>query len=161
VIFGLLIAAASVAGYLALVSNDQDTLSALVLIGGLGLAFAVFWVSQWVALGWSVLRWVGIVRKKPGKVTVRSVHPPKGFIFRRDAVVTMEVENKGTHELLEQGIPIPFLPAFIWRVLGKVPTPIGRLTDKRDLNAKVWDRDEPERRPGRSFWEAKGKARSD
>jgi hypothetical protein len=42
-----------------------------------------------------------------------------------------------------------------------VPTPIGRLTDKRDLNAKVWDRDEPERRPGRSFWEAKGKARSD
>jgi hypothetical protein len=143
VIFALLIAGASIAGYLALVSSDQDALSALVLVVGLGLAFAVGFVSQWVALGWSVLRWVGIMRKKPGKVTVQSVHPPKGFIFRRDAVVAMEVEDKGRHELIEQGIPIPFLPAFIWRVLGKVPTPIGRLTDKRDLNAKVWDRKEP------------------
>ena len=139
-IFALLIAAASVGGYLALVSNDQDTLSALVLIAGLALAFGVAFISQWVALGWSVVRWVGLVRSKPGKVTVRSVQPPKGFVFRRDAVVTMDVENDGRREQMEQGIPIPFLPAFVWRVLGKVPTPIGRLTDKRDLNAKVWDK---------------------
>lgn len=141
-ILALLIAAGSVAGYLALLSNDQETLSVVVLVLGCGLAFAVGFISQWVALGWSVLRWVGVMRRKPGKVTVRSVHPPKGFIIRRDAVVTMEVEDDGEHELMEQGIPIPFLPAFIWRVLGKVPTPIGRLTDKRDLNAKVWDRSE-------------------
>jgi len=142
VIFALLLGAASVAGYLVLVSNDQDLLSALVLVVGLGLAFGVAFISQWVALGWSVLRLVGVMRREDGKVTVRSVHPPKGFIIRRDAVVTMDVDSGGKQEQIEQGIPIPFLPAFIWRVLGKVPTPIGRLTDKRDLNAKVWDRSE-------------------
>jgi hypothetical protein len=140
VIFALLIAAGSVAGYLALLDNDQETLSVIVLVVGCALAFGVAFISQWVALGWSVLRWVGVMRRNPGKVTVRSVHPPKGFIFRRDAVITMEVEDDGKHELMEQGIPIPFVPAFFWRVLGKVPTPIGRLTDKRELNAKVWDR---------------------
>ena len=92
-IFALLIGAASIAGYLALVSNDQDLLSALVLVVGLGLAFVVGFVSQWVALGWSVLRLVGVMRRKDGKVTVRSVHPPKGFIIRRDAVIAMDVES--------------------------------------------------------------------
>jgi hypothetical protein len=140
VILALVIAAASVGGYYALLSSDQETLSAVVLTLGLGLAFVVGFVSQWVALGWSVWKWVGIVRSKPGKVTVRSVEPPKGFIIRRDATVEMEVENEGRKERLEQGIPIPFLPAFMWRVLGRVPTPIGRLTEKRDLDAKVWDR---------------------
>ena len=43
---------------------------------------------------------------------------------------------------LEQGIPVPRLQAFLWRVAGRVPTPIGRLTDKRDLNATVWGRDQ-------------------
>ena len=140
-IFALLLAAASIAGYLALVSNDQDTWSAVVLILGLGAAIAVGFMSQWVALARSVWQWVALVRSKPGKVTVRSVEPPRGFVFRREARVTMDVEDDGRSEQIEQGIPIPFFPAFLWRVAGKVPTPIGRLTDKRDLNAKVWDRD--------------------
>lgn len=141
VIFAILIGAVSIAGYLALVSNDQDTWSAVVLILGLGMAVAVGFISQWVALARSVWQWVALVRSKPGKVTVRSVHPPRGFIIRREAKVTMDVEDEGTSEQIEQGISIPFLPALLWRVAGKVPTPIGRLTDKRDLNAKVWDRD--------------------
>jgi hypothetical protein len=140
VILALAIAAASVGGWYALLSSDQETLSAVVLVLGLGLAFVVAFVSQWVALGWAVWKWVGVVRSKPGKVTVRSVEPPKGFIIRRDANVEMEVENEGRRERIVQGIPIPFLPAFLWRVLGRVPTPIGRLTEKRDLDAKVWDR---------------------
>jgi hypothetical protein len=130
-----------VAGWYALVSSDQDALSALVLVVGLGLAFVVGFVSQWVALGVSVWKLVGVMRRKSGKVTVRSVHPPKGFLIRRDAIVEMELEAEGRPERIEQPIPIPFLPALVWRVAGRVPTPIGRLTDKRDLNAKVWERD--------------------
>ena len=52
----------------------------------------------------------------------------------------MDVAHEGQTTRKEQGFPIPWLPAFLWRVAGKVPTPIGRLTDKRDLNAKVWGR---------------------
>lgn len=139
-IAALLIAAGSIAGWYALLQDDNEVLATLVLLGGLGLAFAVGFVAQWIALGRSVWQWVGIVRSKPGKVTVQSVQPPKGFLIRRDANVTMEIENDGRTEQVTQGISIPFLPALAWRLAGRVPTPIGRLTDKRDLDAKVWDR---------------------
>lgn len=139
-IAALLIAAASIAGWYALLSDDREVLATLVLIAGLGLAIVVGFVAQWVALGRSVWRWVALVRSKPGKVTVRSVHPPKGFLIRRDANVVVDVENAGAVEQLEQPISIPFLPALLWRLAGRVPTPIGRLTDRRDLDAKVWNR---------------------
>ena len=139
-IAALLIAAGSIAGWYALLQEDNEVLATLVLLAGLGTAVAVAFVAQWLALARSVWQWVGIVRSKPGKVTVRSVRPPKGFLIRRDANVTMEIENDGRVEEVEQGISIPFMPALIWRLAGRVPTPIGRLTDKRDLDAKVWDR---------------------
>ena len=56
------------------------------------------------------------------------------------AIVTMEIEDEGRVDQVTQGISIPFLPALAWRLAGRVPTPIGRLTDKRNLDAKVWDR---------------------
>jgi len=139
-IAALLIAAGSIAGWYALLSEDQELLATLVLLAGLALAVAVGFLAQWIALGRSVWQWVGIVRSNPGKVRVRAVHPPKGFLIRRDANVTLQIENDGATEQVEQGISIPFLPALLWRLAGRVPTPIGRLTDKRDLDAKVWDR---------------------
>ena len=139
-IAALLIAAGSIAGWYALLQDDKEVLATIVLLAGLGLAVAVGFVAQWIALGRSVWQWVGIVRSKPGKVTVRSVEPPKGFLIRRDANVTMDIENDGRTESVTQGISIPFLPALAWRLAGRVPTPIGRLTDKRNLDAKVWDR---------------------
>ncbi|MGH2922711.1 MAG: hypothetical protein ACRDKH_01605 [Solirubrobacterales bacterium] len=139
-IAALLLAAASIAGWYALLQDDRELLATLVLLGGLGLAIAVGFVAQWLALARSVWQWVGIVRSKPGTVTVRSVEPPRGFLIRRDANVTMAIEDEGRVETVEQGISIPFLPALVWRLAGRVPTPIGRLTDKRDLDAKVWDR---------------------
>ena len=84
--------------------------------------------------------WVQLMRRNPDSVHVVSVHPPKGFIIRRDAVVTVDVADEGQTTRKDQGFPIPWMPAFLWRVAGKVPTPIGKLTDKRDLNAKVWGR---------------------
>ena len=104
------------------------------------LGFGVAWITQYLELGKAVWDWVQLMRRNPDSVHVVSVHPPKGFIFRRDAVVTDGRGARGPTTRKEQGIPVPWLPAFLWRVAGKVPTPIGRLTDKRDLNAKVWGR---------------------
>ena len=139
-VLGLLIAAAAVLGGAAQISQGSFDLGVLVIIAGLVLGFGVAWVTQYLALGKAVWDWVQIMRRNPDSVRVVSVHPPKGFIIRRDAVVTMDVADQGATTRKEQGIPIPWLPAFLWRVAGKVPTPIGRLTDKRDLNAKVWGR---------------------
>lgn len=139
-ISGILIAFAGLIGGGVLYWQDSELLGLLVIIGCGALGFWVAWVTQWLELGKAVWDWVQLMRRNPDSVHVVSVHPPKGFIIRRDAVVTMDVVDEGTTTRKEQGIPIPWLQALIWRVAGKVPTPIGRLTDKRDLNAKVWGR---------------------
>lgn len=138
-VLGILIGLAGVVGGV-LVSQDNELLGVLVLVAGLGLGAAVVFVTQAFELARSVWEWVQLVRSKPDSVRVVSVQPPKGFIIRRDAVVTLDVAAEGARKTIEQTIPIPWLQALIWRAAGKVPTPIGRLTDKRDLNAKVWGR---------------------
>jgi hypothetical protein len=139
-ILGLMIAFVGLAGGAVLIQQDSYDLGVLVIIVGPALGFGVAWITQYLALGKAVWDWVQIMRRNPDSVHVVSVHPPKGFIIRRDAVVEMDVVESGATTRKEHGIPIPWLPAFFWRVAGKVPTPIGRLTDKRDLNAKVWGR---------------------
>jgi hypothetical protein len=139
---GSAIAIAAVAGAIALIASGELWLGILVLVAGLGLAAMVILVSEGIALARSVWNWVALVRSKPDSVRVVSVEPPKGFLFRRDAVVTLDVSGgEGRRETLEHEIRIPWLQAILWRLAGRVPTPIGRLTDKRDLNATVWSRD--------------------
>ena len=143
VIPALAIALATLVGTGALVSSDEHLLALLVFVLGMGMALAVLLVSDAIALARSVWNWVQLIRSKPGHVRVVSVHPPKGFLIRREAVVELDVQGAdGRRQKLEQGIPVPRLQAFLWRVAGRVPTPIGRLTDKRDLNATVWGRDQ-------------------
>ena len=139
-ILGLMIAAVGVIGGGVLITQDSFDLGVLVIIAGCVLGFGVAWITQYLALGKAVWDWVQLMRRNPDSVHVVSVHPPKGFIIRRDAVVTVDVAHEGQTIRKDQGFPIPWLPAFMWRVAGKIPTPIGRLTDKRDLNAKVWGR---------------------
>src|SRR5215217_4096726 len=130
-ILGLMIAAVGVIGGGALITQDSFDLGVFVIIAGMVLGFGVAWITQYRELGKAVWDWVQIMRRNPDSVHIVSVHPPKGFIFRRDAVVTMDVNDEGLVTRREQAIPVPWLPAFMWRVAGKVPTPIGRLTDKR------------------------------
>lgn len=144
----LAIALVALVGTAALAASEDYLLSLLVFLAGMGMALAVLLVSEAIALARSVWNWVQLIRSKPGHVRVASVHPPKGFLIRREAVVELDVQGAdGRRQTLEQGIPVPRLQAFLWRVAGRVPTPIGRLTDKRDLNATVWGRD---RRPSRA-----------
>lgn len=144
-LLGILIGLAGLIGGGVLISQDSDALGLLVVVAGLGLGAAVVLVTEAIGLAKAVWDWVQLMRSKPDHVRVVSVHPPKGFILRRDAVVTLDVGADGETKTMEQGIPIPWLQALIWRVLGKVPTPIGRLTDKRDLNARVWGRGKDQR----------------
>lgn len=150
---GTLIGGAAVVGAAALIASGETLLGVTVLLAGLGMAAMVILASEGIALARSVWNWVALVRSKPDSVRVVSVQPPKGFLFRRDAVVTLDVTGgEGRRGTLEHAIRVPWLQALLWRVAGRVPTPIGRLTDKRDLNATVWSRDAEKR-------EAKARAR--
>jgi len=56
-------------------------------------------------------------------------------------VLTFEVEGKdGTTKSLERGITIPIPQAILWKLSGRVPTPIGSLRDRRELNLHLWRR---------------------
>jgi hypothetical protein len=139
-IFGLFVGLATFVLGIVLIEGGNAGLGLLVIFGGIAASVSIILIGEGIALAKSVWDWVALVRSKPEGVRVVSVHPPKGFLIRREAIVTLDVEEGGVHREMEQGIPIPRLQAFLWRVAGKVPTPIGRLTDKRDLNAKVWGR---------------------
>lgn len=71
----------------------------------------------------------------PDELHLVSARPPKGFLLRREATLTFEARRgDGPKKRLERGIRVPIPQAFLWRVLGRIPTPIGRLTDERKLN---------------------------
>lgn len=71
----------------------------------------------------------------PDELHLVSARPPKGFLLRRQATLVFEARRGGgPRKQLERGIPVPIPQAFLWRVLGRIPTPIGRLTDERKLN---------------------------
>lgn len=74
----------------------------------------------------------------PDELHLVSAEPPKGFLFRRDATLNFEA-RRGTDaaQLVQRTIPVPIPQAFLWRVLGRIPLPIGRLTDERQLNIAI------------------------
>jgi hypothetical protein len=130
-----------------LIARGDTLLGIIVLLAGLLLAGAVILVSEGIAMARNIRDWVRLVRGKPDTVKVVSIAPPKGFLIRRDAVITLEVEaEEGGKKQTEQEIRVPILQAIVWRVLGRVPTPIGRLTDTRTLNRIVFRRRRKDRK---------------
>jgi hypothetical protein len=115
-----------------------EVLIALAVVLVLG---AIWMLIEGIRLVKATRDWVRLFRSGADSVELVSVEPPKGFIFRRDATVTLSVTSKeGETKLVDQAIPVPIPQAFLWRVAGRVPTPIGRITDKRDIGRRIWRR---------------------
>jgi len=126
----------------------------LVLAGAAVAAFALFSL-QVRDIYQSLKQWKGLFDDGgPDRARVVSLEPPKGFLFRRNATVTLEVEKAGEpKQRVDQSVPVPIPQAFLWRVLGRVPTPFGRLIERRDLNVPVWRR-RRKRRQQKNYTEA-------
>jgi hypothetical protein len=116
----------------------ESLLIVLVVIAALGLIWLLFGA---VRLFLSMRGWLRLFRSGAKSVKLVSVEPPRGFILRREAKVRLEVEGAdGQSKQVEREIRIPIPQAFMWRVAGHVPTPIGRFTDKRTINRRIWGR---------------------
>jgi hypothetical protein len=116
----------------------EKILIAIVVLLVLG---AIWLLIEGVRLFRTTREWIRLFRSGADSVELVSVEPPKGFIFRRDATVTLNVTDKtGESKLVNQSIPVPIPQAFLWRVAGRVPTPIGRLTEKRLFKWRLWRR---------------------
>lgn len=75
----------------------------------------------------------------PESVRIVGIEPPQGFIFNRDATITLEVRGQdGATKQLQRAIPVPPPQAFMWRVAGRIPTPLGNLAEARELDLAIY-----------------------
>lgn len=113
----------------------------IVLVLGFGLGSLVSAVSVTRRVYRSAREWAELARGGARSVKVVSLEPPQGVIFNRDAVVELEITgNDGTVKRLRREIGIPIPQAISWRLLGKVPTPLGSLAEARNLDLAIWKR---------------------
>ena len=88
----------------------------------------------------SIREWTGLLSGGgPDSVHVVGVEPPQGWLFNREANITLELKGKdGTTKQVQRGMTVPIPQAIMWRLAGRVPTPIGKLTQTRDLDLAVY-----------------------
>ena len=132
----------AVGGIVVVIGGDELLLGILLIVAGAAASASALGALQVRDIYRSLKRWKGLFEDGgPDKARVVAMEPPKGFLFRRNATVTLEVQKAGEPaQQVEQSVPVPIPQAFLWRVLGRVPTPFGRLIDRRELNVPVWRR---------------------
>lgn len=136
--FGVLLL---VAGIAVLLFADSILAATVLIIIGLVIGAIGGGISVARSTYRSAREWANLARGGPSSVKVVSVEPPRGVILNRDAVFTLEVTGAdGSWKRLEREMPVPIPQAIMWRLVGRVPTPIGRLTEARELNVEVWRR---------------------
>ena len=128
--------AVAIAGLIAALTGAGLLLGLLVIAAGLLIALAFGGLLMAHDLYRSLRGWKELFAGGgPDELRLVSATPPKGFILRRDATLTFEAKRGDeATKTLERTVPVPFLQAFLWRVAGRIPLPIGRLTDERKLN---------------------------
>jgi hypothetical protein len=135
IVVGALIA---VVGLVIAIASDF-WIGLIVLLVGLAIAVVFGGLMMAHDIYRSLRGWRELLRDGgPDELHLVSAEPPKGFLFRRDATLNFEA-RRGTEasQPLQRTIPVPIPQAFLWRVLGRIPTPIGRLTDERKLNIAI------------------------
>ena len=132
----ILSVAALVGGFALALTGAGLILGILLILVGLGLGAVLGAIAAARRVRDAVREWRSLISGGgPESVRVVAIEPPRGFIFNRDATVTLEVRGQdGTAKQLQRQIPIPPPQALLWRLAGRVPTPLGKLTDPRELD---------------------------
>lgn len=106
-------------------------LGILLLVIGLLGEVLVFAISEARRLYLSARGWIGLFAAgRPRSMRLVSVEAPRGFIFSPDATVTLEVESKsGAGKQHEQGVPVPRLYAFFWKLATWLRIPLPKRLD--------------------------------
>lgn len=125
-----------------LVIAGSPLLGALLILAGLLLSAIMGAISTGRRVYRSAREWAGLARGGgPDSIRIVRVQPPRGVFFNHDAAVTLEVVGQdGLRKQVERDLPVAIPQAAMWKLMGRVPTPIGRLSDARELNLAIWKR---------------------
>jgi hypothetical protein len=136
-----ILSVAAVVGGFALALTGASTIPGILLIViGLLLGMLLGGIALAVGLRNQIREWASLLSGGgPESIRVVGFEPPQGWLFNRDATIKLEVRGKdGTTKQVERGIPIPPIQAFLWRVAGRVPTPLGNLAEARELDLALY-----------------------
>jgi hypothetical protein len=136
-----ILSVAAVVGGFALALTGASTIPGILLIViGLLLGMLLGGIALALGLRNQIREWASLLSGGgPDSIRVVGFEPPQGWLFNRDATIKLEVRGKdGTTKQVERGIPIPPIQAFLWRVAGRVPTPLGNLAAARELDLALY-----------------------
>lgn len=136
----LLSGAAVVGGFLLALTGAGLIPGILLIVLGLALGAILGALAVARSVRDSIREWRSLISGGgPESVRVVGIEPPQGFLFNRDATVTLEIRGRdGATKQVQRGIPVPPPQAFLWRVAGRIPTPLGKLTDRRELDLAIY-----------------------
>ncbi len=131
-----IVSAVAVVGGIVLIVTGAPTMGAVVLFLGFLLGAIVGAVSMILRARETLREWQGIFSGGgPASISVVNIEPPQGVIFNRDATITLEVTGQdGTQRRVQKEIAIPIPQAFVWKMAGRMPTPLARFTQMGDMN---------------------------
>lgn len=129
-VLGVLATLVVIAGIVVIFTGALPLGILLLMVGLLGEAL-VFAISEARRLYLSARGWIGLFAAgRPRSMRLVSVEAPRGFIFNPDATVTLEVESKsGASKQHEQGVPVPRLYAFFWKLATWLRIPLPKRLD--------------------------------
>jgi hypothetical protein len=131
---------ALVGGFLLALTGAGVIPGILLILLGLGLGALLGAVALTRRARDAVNEWRSLVAGGgPQSVRIVRFEPPQGFIFNRDATVTLEIEGQdGTKKQVERSFPVPPPQAFAWRVAGWIPLPLRKLAGAHDLSVPLY-----------------------
>jgi hypothetical protein len=127
---GVLSAIVLIAGVVVIFTGALPLAILLIVLGLAGLALA-FAVSEARRLYVSAREWVRLFAEgRPRSLRLVSVEAPKGFILNPGATVTLEAESRsGVVKQHAQGVPVPRLYAFFWKLATWLRIPLPKRLD--------------------------------
>lgn len=131
---------AAVVGGIVLVVAGETALGLLVLLAGLAFGTALGAVTTFRMARDTYRDWRAIMADGgPQSIRLVKIVPPKGVIFNRDATVTIEVAGKdGLTKEISREVSVPPPQAMLWKYAGRIPSPIGGLAKREDLNVQIY-----------------------
>ena len=129
-VLAVLSALVLIAGIVVIFTGGLPLAILLIVLGLAGLSLS-FVVSEAKRLYVSAREWVRIFAEgRPRSLRLVSVEAPRGFILNPDAKVTLEAESRsGVVKQHEQGVPVPRLYAFFWKLATWVRIPLPKRLD--------------------------------
>jgi len=129
-VFAVLSSIVLIAGIVVLFTGALPLAILLIVLGLGGLALA-FVASEAKRLYSSAREWIGLFAEgRPRSLRLVSVEAPKGFILDPDAKVILEAESRsGVVKQHTQGVPVPRLYAFFWKLATWVRIPLPKRLD--------------------------------